>query len=177
MPVLIAAVAITALLCLIDLLLTFGVIRRLREHTELLAESRGHDIAVIGLPAGQAAEPFTATTTDGAPVSGPAGLHMVAFFSPRCSICPKRVPAFTDYLRANRLRRDEVLVVIGESAEPVPYLDQLTAVAQVCTEPADGPLGKAFGVEGYPAFCLLDADGAVHATGFDPAELPAPVPA
>lgn len=176
MPVLIAAVAITALLCLVDLLLTFGVIRRLREHTALLSAAHGEDVAVIGLASGQRAEPFTATTTDGALITGPAGLHMVAFFSPRCSICPKRVPAFTEYLRANQVRRDDVLVVIGESAEPVPYLDELTSVAQVCTEADDGPLGKAFGVAGFPAFCLLDADGAVRATGFDPAELPAPVP-
>lgn len=177
MPVLIAALVVTALLCLIDLLLTFGVIRRLREHTALLSEAHGEDIPVIGLPSGQAAEPFTATTTDGALVSGPAGLHMVAFFSPRCSVCPKRVPAFTGYLRANQVRREDVLVVVGESAEPVPYLDQLTAVARVCTESEGGPLGKAFGVAGYPAFCLLDADGAVLTSGFDPAELPAPVPA
>ena len=37
MAILGAAIVVMGLLCLIDLLLTFGVIRRLREHTEQLA--------------------------------------------------------------------------------------------------------------------------------------------
>ena len=36
MPILIAAVVVVGCLCLLDLLLTFGVIRRLREHTSML---------------------------------------------------------------------------------------------------------------------------------------------
>jgi len=41
MAILSAAVVVVGLLCLTDLLLTFGVIRRLREHTEQLAGFRG----------------------------------------------------------------------------------------------------------------------------------------
>ena len=37
MPIVIAAVTIVGVLCVLDLLLTFGVIRRLREHTAMLA--------------------------------------------------------------------------------------------------------------------------------------------
>jgi len=36
MAILSAAIVVVGLLCLADLLLTFGVIRRLREHTEQL---------------------------------------------------------------------------------------------------------------------------------------------
>lgn len=45
-PVLIAAVILAGAVCLTDLLLTFGAIRRLREHTVMLGEARG-----AGLPA------------------------------------------------------------------------------------------------------------------------------
>lgn len=178
MVVLTAAVVVVGVLCLLDLLLTFGVIRRLREHTELLSVRPGADLPVIGVNVGEAPAAFTGLGTDGAALSGPAGLRMVAFFSSFCSICPKRVPVFLDYLRANQVRRDDVLaVVVGPADEPVPYLDRLAEAALVCTEPEDGALARAFKVEGFPAFCLLDTDGAVLATSYDPAVLPEPVTA
>jgi hypothetical protein len=176
-PALIAAVVIVGLLCLIDLLLTFGVIRRLREHTELLRD-RDHPITmspVIGLSAGQTPAAFTVATADGT-VTGPAGLRLVGFFSAGCSACPERVAPFAGYARSHQLAVDEVLAVIlvGDSGEPPSYLNAVAEVAQVSVQPFDCPAAQAFAVAGYPAFCLLDADGAVLSSGFDPAELPAP---
>lgn len=172
MPVLTAAVVAVAVLCLVDLLLTFGVIRRLREHTTLLS-SRGGETTVMSLIAGETPGPFAAVTTDGKQTTGPAGFRVAAFFSSSCSICPRRVPAFVDYLRANHVAHDAVLAVILAGAdESVPYLDRLAEVARVCVQSADGELASAFKVVGYPAFCLLDVDGAVQAISYDPAELP-----
>ena len=176
MAVLIGAVVIVGALCLLDLLLTFGVIRRLREHSEMLARSQsGGGGEVIGLTAGKAPEAFTATDGEGAPVRGPSGLRVVAFFSTSCSICPKRAPAFIDYVRGHQVGRDEVLaVVVGQSAEPVPYLADLADVARVSAESLDGPVRRAFAVQGFPAFFALDAGGTVLWSGYDPAALPAP---
>ena len=50
MAILVAAIGLVGLLCLADLLLTFGVIRRLREHTEQLAGLRGQDAPVTRPP-------------------------------------------------------------------------------------------------------------------------------
>ena len=175
MAVLIGAVVLVGALCLLNLLLTFGVIRRLREHTEMLARNSPGALGAIGLTAGAAPETFSATDDEGATVRGPSGLRVVAFFSTSCSICPKRAPAFVDYVRGHRVGRDEVLaVVVGQSAAPVPYLAQLTEVARVSTESPDGPAGRAFAVQGYPAFFALDAAGTVVWSGYDPAALPAP---
>ena len=175
MAVLTGAVVIVGALCLLDLLLTFGVIRRLREHTEMLARNQPDALGAIGLAAGEAPATFAATDDDGVAVGGPSGLRVVAVFSTSCSICPKRAPAFVDYVREHRVRRDEVLaVVVGQSAESVPYLADLTGAARVCTESADGPIGRAFAVRGYPAFFALDAAGTVRWSGYDPAALPAP---
>lgn len=175
MTVLIGAVVIVGALCLLDLLLTFGVIRRLREHTEMLARSQPAGVDVIGLTAGEAPEAFTATDEEGAAVRGPSGLSVVAFFSPSCSVCPKRAPAFIDYVRGHLVGRDEVLaVVVGQATESVPYLADLTEVARVCTESPDGSVGRAFAVRGFPAFFVLDAGGTVLWSGYDPAALPAP---
>jgi hypothetical protein len=176
--ILAVAVVIVGVLCLTNLLLAFGVIRRLREHTAALSDqSNGHP-SVTGLATGEKPAPFAVTTTDEQLRTGPAGLRLVAFFSTSCSLCPKRVPVFADYVRANRVQRGDVLaVVLGGHGEPVPYLDELTAVAQVRLEAEGSELAMAFKVSGYPAFCLLDADGAVLASGYDPDALPAPVPA
>ncbi|HLJ99770.1 MAG TPA: hypothetical protein VKU39_07665 [Streptosporangiaceae bacterium] len=178
MPVLIAAVILVGVVCLTDLLLTFGVIRRLREHTAMLGETRGADPPVTGLAAGQTPDPFAAVTIDGAAIAGPAGLRVVAFFSRHCPACPGRISPFIDYVRANHLSQVDVLAVVtGSPDEPVAYLGQLADVAQVCVEEDDDDLAKAFKVSGFPAFCLLSASGAVFASGFDPAALPAPEPA
>ena len=68
-------------------------------------------------------------------------------------------------------------VVQHDEGELPPYLDRLTEVAEVYVGEANGgDIGEAFQLGGYPAFCVLDAAGAVAATGYDPAMLPAPQP-
>jgi hypothetical protein len=174
MAILVAAIALVGLLCLADLLLTFGVIRRLREHTEQLAGLRGQDAPVHGLPSGATPEAFTALTASGERVDGPAGLRVVAFFSAGCSACPERVPAFLDYLRVNEVTRDAVLtVIINSELEPVSYQERLAEVAPVCVEPHDGEVGTAFNIRAFPAFCVLDGAGSVIAFSHEPAALPA----
>jgi hypothetical protein len=169
-----AAVVVVGLLCIADMLLTFGVVRRLRVHSALLSEYGGAESAVIGLSPGDVPEQFALRSDDGEQVLGPAGLRVAAFFSSTCSACPEQVPAFVEYLRSNHVERDSVLaVVVGSAGEPVPYLTQLGEVARVRAEPEAAELTTAFKVTGYPAFCLLDDDGAVVAAGYDPGRLPA----
>ena len=173
MAIFVAAIGLVGLLCLADLLLTFGVIRRLREHTEQLAGLRGQDAPVSGLPYGATPEPFTALTASGERLDGPAGLRVVAFFAAGCSACPERVPAFLDYLRVNEVTRDAVLVVITSSQpEPVSYQERLAEAAPVCVEPHDGEVTAAFSVRAFPAFCVLDGAGSVSAFSHEPAALP-----
>jgi thiol-disulfide isomerase/thioredoxin len=177
MPILIAAVAAVGGLCLLDLLLTFGVIRRLREHTSMLtgAGARGSEPPAIGLAAGKPPGLFSAVTTSGEEVTGVAGLRVVAFFSSWCSTCPERVPPFVEYLSEHRIGRDSVLAVVAaDNSTPAPYLEQLAEVALACVEPTGGEIATAFQVKGFPAFFLLDADGVVAVNGYDPATLPEP---
>jgi hypothetical protein len=176
--IVIAAVAVVGALCLLDLLLTFGVIRRLREHTAMLAENRGHGLPgppVVGLAHGELPGTFAAVTLDGQPVDASAALQVVAFFSTACSICPERVPPFLEYLTTRHIDRPSVLaVVVGDEGKPPPYLESLAGFAQICLEQEDGAVAKAFKVAGYPAFCLLGADGTMLASGYDPQTLPEP---
>jgi hypothetical protein len=174
MAILIAAVALVGVLCLLDLLLTFGVIRRLREHTELLSVSRDPRSPAIGLAAGELPAVFTAVTIDGDVVGNESMFRLVGFFSTSCAICAKRVASFVDYLTVHRIERDSVLAIVGAGDEAPPYLDTLAAVARVCLEREDGGIASAFKVGGFPAFCLLDPGGAVIGSGSKPAELPEP---
>jgi hypothetical protein len=176
LAILIAAVVVVGVLCLLDLLLTLGVIRRLREHTALLeAGGAGQSVAITELAVGETPDAFSVLTVGGPRVSGPAGLQVVAFFSPHCSACPERVPPFIDYLGSNAIGRESVLAVIeGSDDGPPPYLDQLTEVAQVCAGPDGDKVSEAFKARGYPAFCLLDADGVLLASGVHPSMLTEP---
>lgn len=175
MPILIAAVVVVGGLCLLDLLLTFGVIRRLREHTSLLTGTRGSEPPPVGLAAGNAPGAFSAVTTFGEEVTGAVGLRVAAFFSSWCSTCPERVPPFVEYLSRHHIGRDSVLAVVAaDNSTPAPYLEQLADVALACVEPTGGEIAKAFQVAGFPAFFLLDADGVVAENGYDPATLPEP---
>ncbi len=176
MPVLVAAVALTAALCLVNLLLTFGVIRRQREYVKLLNEPKTLP-EVTGLLPGETPGAFAAVSATGRQVRNATGVRVAAFFSTECSVCTKRVEPFISYVSARKISQDSVLAVIVGNGAPdggalTPYVDQLAAVATVCTEQHDGGVSTAFKITGFPAFCLLDDDGLLTASGYDPAMLP-----
>jgi thiol-disulfide isomerase/thioredoxin len=180
MGLLTAAVVIVGALCVIDLLLTMGVIRRLREHTELLA---GSTQRVVGggpiqlLEEGTQVADFAATTTDGEPISRemlPA-MSVVAFFSPGCTPCGALIPAFTEYAATLPGGRAQVMaVVVGDTRQAGAYADQLTPVARVVTEGFEGPISEAFRSRTYPALFVLDGAGRVLSSGTDMTVLPKP---
>lgn len=181
MAALTAAVILVGLICLADLFLTFGVIRRLREHAEQISsfsQAGGAAVPVIGLAEGQSPGAFASVTMDGQPMTGPAEIRIAAFFSTSCSACPGKVAPFLDYVASHQLARDSILaVVVGSPDDPPAYLGDLRQVGQIVFEEFDGGICDAFKVSGFPAFCLLDADGAVLVSGFDPGMLPEPAAA
>lgn len=177
MAILTAAVVVVGVLCLLDLLLTLGVVRRLREHTALLNDGAGrgrHSVSITDLEVGEPPAAFDVATVGGSRVSGPAGLRVVAFFSPSCSVCPERIPSFLDYLASNAVVREAVLAVIEGAEGQAPYQSKLADVAQVCTGADGDVVNEAFKAQGYPAFFLLDADGVLVASGVLPSLLTEP---
>lgn len=183
MPVLVAAVVVVGLLCLANLLFLFGVIRRLREHTELLAQHGvgsatgsvrklppGHEVAALP---GSVVPAYTTTTVDGEHVAGggPEAPTLVGVFSPGCSACTEQLPAFLEFAGRHRGGRDRVLAVVsGDPGDRPGYVDQLRPVARlVVGEPATA-VTEALQVRGYPAFALIE-DGVIRASGFQVAEL------
>jgi len=156
MPLILTAVVIlVGLLCVLDLLLTLGVIKRLREHTELLSAA---DNAPSALAVNSEVADFHVATVDGELLRSEMldGETLVAFFSPSCGPCQERLPEFVEYARAWPGGRDRTLVVVvGEEAEAVAPVAALSPVARVAVEGPDGALASAFEVNAYPTVLMI----------------------
>ncbi|TDD21523.1 TlpA family protein disulfide reductase [Nonomuraea diastatica] len=160
MPYLVAAVVLVGLLSMVNLLLTVGVIRRLRQ--QAVRQDFDEPMTRGGLAPGERIPEFAATTTKGEPISGEllGGPAMVGFFSAGCRPCKDLLPLFVERARQTP---DAVLAVVtaGSDEDPAPYVEQLAQVASVVSEEPQGPVQSAFKVAGYPTVFLIDADGTV----------------
>ncbi|MGW7440877.1 TlpA disulfide reductase family protein [Streptomyces sp. NPDC054849] len=152
------------------LLVTFGLVRRLRAHTDLLDQLAGESDRV--LPAGTPIPSFTAQTTGGDTITE-AGLRhpaAVALLAVDCPHCRTNLPEFVAYVRGGGFPRDGVLAVVADSERTddtarQDMLDALGPVATVvCESGMRGPVATAFDVQGFPVFYLTGPDGTI-ATG------------
>lgn len=179
MPYVVAALVLVGVLGLLNLVLTFGVIRRLRAQGDLLAASGVLGGAAV-IPAGTPVGPFSAVTVDGAALTADSltGETVVGFFSPNCGPCEEAMPSFEEYARrAPDGRRQVVAVVVpppGEGPDGAAtgaLAARLAPVARVVVHAGDGPMVTAFGVDGYPTLAIVE-NGTVAASGTTVAGLP-----
>lgn len=176
MPYLVVALVLVSLVATANLLFTYGVIRRLNEHSARLGALATSAESGLILAAGAAPGAFDgAVTTGGEPVT-PASFEggaLIGFFSPSCPPCREQAPRFA--ARAAVVGKDNTTaVVVGEPAAAREMVDRFEPVARVVVEDEDGPLQRAFQVRGFPAMCLLDADGRVKGSGSTVDGLPDP---
>jgi peroxiredoxin len=171
MPVLVTGAAVLLVgLVLLNLLLTVGVIRRLKEHTELIDTLRASGPPDrIMLPPGAEVGDFSAEALDGTAVSrdGLDGETLVGVFSPGCPACADQLPKFVDLAESFPGGRDRVLaVVVGDPRESADETARLAPAARVVNESHEGAVSKALGVSGFPAMARVGADGRVLASGY-----------
>jgi hypothetical protein len=170
-----AAVVVVGVIAAVDLLLTFGVIRRLREHTELIGSGGGRTSAPTMVEPGRSIAPFDTTTTDGAAVSrdGLSGTTLIGVFQVGCAPCTEQLPKFVESAGAFPGGREQVLAVVAaqDRNAAAAYVDELARVATVVHETPGGPLLTALGVSGFPAFAVADGE-VVRSSALDPAKLP-----
>lgn len=170
MSYVLAGAVLVGLIGVLNLLFTFGVVRRLREHERLLAERAAGGLGAEVMPAaGSGVEDFAASTIEGDRLSLAelAGRTVVGFFSTSCAPCRERLPAFVEYVAGFPGGRDRVLVVVvAEPGEAELFVAQARSVARVVVEPIGGPVAAAFGVRGYPTLAVVE-DGVVVASGPD----------
>jgi hypothetical protein len=183
MPYLVAAIVLVGAVCVLDLVLTLGVIRRLRHHSELLSGGAGsaqRAAEPVMLAAGEKPADFVTATIDGQAISRDtltAGT-VAGFFTAHCMPCKERVPEFMDHVSALPSGRDQALaVVVGDDADTDELAESLAGIARVVREKHGDPVATAFGVRGYPALCVLDDDGTIRASGFKLEEIRIGIPA
>lgn len=171
------AIAALSLLSLVNLMVTAGVVRRLREHRAILDKVAGEPPQVMR-PAGAVVDHFASTSVDGEPIERDllAGLTLVGFFSPTCGPCHERLPDFLARARSTPGGRGQVIAVVVERGEPAEEMvTSLSAACRVAVEPPGGDLAESFGVRGFPAFGLVDRAGVIVASGIDLSAIPVPV--
>ncbi len=167
MPYVVAALVLVGGLALLNLLLTYGLIRRVREQAAVLNDLAGGLAPVpdseMARPVGSPVPPFATEAVDGAPVDAAwfDRPTLVGFFSPGCRPCAELIPRFTAAAATTR-----ALAVV----EPAPvddgdYRAALAGHATVVAGERARAVVAAFGVSTFPAVCLVDAAGVITATG------------
>lgn len=168
MPFLVAAVVLVGVLCLLNLTLTFAMLRRLREHQAELGRLSG------GMPppfgddlVGRPVPRFHAAAVDGASVTRDSLLgrpRLVGFFSAGCQPCHEQAPEFGKWLSEQGGDSSEGVAVVTDSG---PEADELVALlrdkATVVTGSDAFAVADAFAVSGFPTFLQVDAEGVVTA--------------
>jgi thiol-disulfide isomerase/thioredoxin len=174
-----SAVVLLTALCLINLVLTLGVVRRLREISR--EAGRVHDPTEAGrLPAGADVGAFSALTTDGTTVSRETvnGPTLIGFFSPDCPPCVDAVPEFVGYAHTVPGGRDRVVaVVLAKPGSGGELAAELRDVAQVITGPDASATQQALAVLALPTVYLIDERATVLASGSRCPQLPLLSPA
>lgn len=166
---------------LINLALTFALVRRVRRHGEQLARFpfKVFDSEMMdGLRAGSKVPDLKVRTisgetrslagTGGTSATGGTGgtRSVIGFFSVGCPACEKQLPEFKEYARTIPGGASQVLAVIsGNEAAAAGFARELEGVAEVVLEPHRGSAQQAMSVSTFPAFYLLDAGGHVQIAG------------
>ncbi|MFI7703056.1 TlpA family protein disulfide reductase [Nonomuraea sp. NPDC049480] len=169
MPYVVTLVILLGVLCLLNLALTVGVIRRLRKHSEALADRSddGHGRQAI-LPEGAVAPPYDTVATDGSTVSRDLITQpvLVGVFSPGCDACHKAMPDFLASAERFPGGPEQVLaVIVDQKGESGPLRAELEPVARVVVEEMGGPVTSALQVQAFPVFALVGGDGRIMASG------------
>ncbi|MFD1540565.1 TlpA family protein disulfide reductase [Nonomuraea guangzhouensis] len=161
--------AVLAVILLANLFLTFGVVRRLRDHTTRFAALENP--LEGGLGVGDAVADFHAVATEGSAVSA-ADLHdsvtVVSFVATGCHSCEEQLPTIRskadDAVAGGAQSMIVVVNVRGEREEADQLIAAVEGPGTVVEEPLGGSMQTAFGVKRYPSFFLVGPDGTVMAT-------------
>jgi hypothetical protein len=164
------AVAVLALaVALLDLLLIFGIVRRLRAQATSGPPYGGQAIPDLGSgPArGSRLPEFTAVTVGGEAVdesryTGQAGC--IAFVSATCKPCTTALAELGPYLRSAGIGKQQTLVVVeGDPAASRQHAATAAEFAEVVTGEDADRLIVQFAISGFPTLITVQ-DGAVTAS-------------
>ncbi|MET9249353.1 hypothetical protein [Nonomuraea sp. NPDC003709] len=164
MPFLIVAVVLVGLLCLLDLVLTLGVLRRLRAHTAELERLAGTSTLM----------PYDPRVLVGRTLpQDVAGPRLVGFFDVGCDTCHQRAPQFAVEAKG----QSALAVISGAVEETADLVEVVGGVASVVTGEDALRIVQALDIHAFPTFLRTDQDGRVVAADTELTDLAAMAPA
>jgi hypothetical protein len=150
-------------LCLLNLLLTFGVLRRLREHSARLANVPDFNVEDASMKfTGRPLPDYTARTIDGteiSPRSLTGGPCMIAVLRVGCGPCHEQLPGFVGW--AADSDATAMAIVTGPDSETAGMVDHLADVSIVVAGREADALAETLGVNAFPTFLEVDSAGVV----------------
>ncbi|WP_408991800.1 hypothetical protein [Streptomyces sp. 1268] len=166
MTFVVAALVLVGALCVFDLLLTFAVLRRLREHTAELERLAGRPSFTPydpGVLVGRALPEAVAAHTP----------ELVAFFDAQCDTCHEHAPRFAARARG----RAALAVVSGEGRRAAELAAHVADDAVVLRDESAAEVVGVVGIEAFPTFLAVAPDGVVVRAHTDLAVLGEPAQA
>ncbi|MEU6729831.1 hypothetical protein ABZ917_39530 [Nonomuraea wenchangensis] len=151
------------LMCL-NLLFTYGVVRRLKEHEKQLADLGSGDVLPPATPAvGTDIPDFHAVTVDGREVGRNVlgkGEAYVAFFTTGCAPCRERLPEFARFAE-DRPNARVLAVIAGEPGKAMEMAGSFGDGVMTVVEEGPAALSSTFDVDRYPTILAL-RDGTIE---------------
>ncbi|QIS15136.1 redoxin domain-containing protein [Nocardia arthritidis] len=167
-------VVVLSIITALNLLVTYGLVRRIRVHSDLLEELVGATTA-RALPVGTPIPAFTTHAIDGSRLADTDLRHpaAIALFAVDCPHCRTNLPDFIAYIQGAGYARDHVLAMVTTRDATDPMVEMLTPTTTLVCEPnSEGAVATAFGIQAYPTFYLTDDNGVITAATHAVRQLP-----
>lgn len=167
MLLLAGGLAVVAIATALNLLLSVGLIHRLREvHRAMMEWSERVSINSLrsGLRQGEPLPEFSATTSSGSPLTREIMMGdswLLGFFAGSCGSCRVELPRLTDIVREADSRFKSLVVIDGSAHQSADLLEMATPVGATVLEEDNGTLSNLFGVRFFPTFFLTDREGRI----------------
>ncbi|ADB34987.1 hypothetical protein Kfla_5984 [Kribbella flavida DSM 17836] len=147
-------VAVVLVVTAVNLLITFAVLRRLREHDQRLTQLEGRGGSHLDVLIGREPAPFAVHGIDGARVGHDgAAASLIGFFSVGCSACHDQAGPFRQAVEEGRFAGHDVLVVVdGPPGGDPDLVGQLSGLGVVVEGEQAQTVAAAYGVIAFPAF-------------------------
>lgn len=171
---LVAVVVLLAVLVVANMLLTWGMLRRLRALQEQVVAGTG-PAPENGLHPGDEAPDFAALTTGGSTVTRDEvvrGETVLVFLSPHCEACETHLPSVRLLARGAGGSPAAIAVIDGTREESGHLVDGLEGDVPVLFAPRGSTdLLDRYQVNTYPSSYVVGADGRITASLLDLDEL------
>jgi hypothetical protein len=162
MLLVVVAIVLLALLCLVNMMITFAVLRRLQSHEERLAAQPSSQLPGADALIGRQLPEFTATSVAGVTVSRSdliGRTRLLGIFSATCKPCHEQALAFAEFADPDRVAL--VTDARGRDDAQQRMLTELGPSPTVILEPDSGTLAGELGVTAFPTLLRLDDDGRI----------------